>query len=142
MAFDHPFVSIESVSMRFGAVEAVRDVSLAVPEGTIFGLVGSDGAGKSTLLRMAATMIAPAEGRITIGSLDVVAQKQAIKAMIGYMPQRFGLYQDLTVDEKSRVFYGHLRNHPKRTQNQRRNISASRTFCPLETARRETSPAE
>ncbi len=50
-----PFVSVENVSMRFGAVEAVRDVSLAVEEGTLFGLVGSDGAGKSTLLRMAAT---------------------------------------------------------------------------------------
>ncbi len=90
--------------MRFGAVEAVREVSLAVEEGTLFGLVGSDGAGKSTLLRMAATMIAPLAGRITIGGLDVAKDRKKVKPLIGYMPQRFGLYADLTVDENLRFF--------------------------------------
>jgi ABC-type multidrug transport system ATPase subunit len=66
------FISIENVSMRFGMVEAVRDVTLSVDQGTIFGLVGSDGAGKSTLLRMTATMIPPVSGRILIDGLDVV----------------------------------------------------------------------
>jgi len=99
-----PFVSIDKVSMRFGDVEAVKDVSLHVAEGTVFGLVGSDGAGKSTLLRMAATMIAPSQGSILIGGLDVVASKRVVKNMIGYMPQRFGLYQDLTVDENLQFF--------------------------------------
>ncbi|MBU3931810.1 MAG: ATP-binding cassette domain-containing protein, partial [Proteobacteria bacterium] len=89
---------------RFGAVEAVREVTLSVPEGTIFGLVGSDGAGKSTLLRMAATMLRPAAGRIAIGGLDVVTHKAEVKALIGYMPQRFGLYQDLTVEENIDFF--------------------------------------
>lgn len=92
------FVSIENVFMRFGAVAAVEDVSIAVANGSTFGIVGSDGAGKSTLLRMAATMIKPVAGRITIGGLDVVARKKTVKRLIGYMPQRFGLYQDLTVD--------------------------------------------
>jgi len=99
-----PFLRIEGVSCRFGDVEAVRDVSLAVERGAIFGLVGSDGAGKSTLLRMAATMVKPAAGRITIDGLDVVADRPAVKDRIGYMPQRFGLYQDLTVEENIDFF--------------------------------------
>jgi ABC-2 type transport system ATP-binding protein len=104
MAADPAFVSIDNVSMRFGQVEAVKNVSLAIEGGAIFGFVGSDGAGKSTLLRMAATMIKPSSGRITIGGFDVVTKKRDVKAMIGYMPQRFGLYQDLTVDENLKFF--------------------------------------
>jgi ABC-2 type transport system ATP-binding protein len=99
-----PFVRIEKVTCRFGAAVAVRDVSLAVDRGAIFGLVGSDGAGKSTLLRMAATMLKPAAGRIVIDGLDVVADRAAVKDRIGYMPQRFGLYQDLTVEENIDFF--------------------------------------
>ncbi|MDD5170597.1 MAG: ABC transporter ATP-binding protein [Syntrophales bacterium] len=99
-----PFVSIEDVSMHFGDVEALKDVSIRVEGGTIFGLVGSDGAGKSTLLRMTATMIRPEAGRIMIGNFDVVKEKNNVKALIGYMPQRFGLYQDLTVDENLEFF--------------------------------------
>ncbi|OHE18656.1 MAG: ABC transporter [Syntrophobacterales bacterium GWC2_56_13] len=101
---EEPYLRIDGVSCRFGAVEAVRDVSLSVEKGTIFGLVGSDGAGKSTLLRMAATMLKPAAGRITIGGLDVVSRKAEVKALIGYMPQRFGLYQDLTIEENIDFF--------------------------------------
>ncbi len=72
--------------------------------GEIFGIVGSDGAGKSTLLRLVATMIAPTAGRISVADLDVVARRRDVKALIGYMPQRFGLYTDLTVDENLRFF--------------------------------------
>ncbi|MHB8909666.1 MAG: ABC transporter ATP-binding protein [Syntrophales bacterium] len=104
LAPDAPYLRIDGVSCRFGAVEAVRDVTLAVGRGTIFGLVGSDGAGKSTLLRMAATMLKPAQGRITIGGMDVVSRKAEVKTLIGYMPQRFGLYQDLTVEENIDFF--------------------------------------
>ena len=102
--YDNEFLRIESVSYRFGATVAVRNVSLTVEQGRIFGLVGSDGAGKSTLLRMAATMVKPAAGRITIDGLDVVADRTAVKDRIGYMPQRFGLYQDLTVEENIDFF--------------------------------------
>jgi ABC-2 type transport system ATP-binding protein len=66
--------------------------------------VGSDGAGKSTLLRMIATMIKPASGTILIDGLDVVSEKKQVKKRIGYMPQRFGLYQDLTVNENIDFF--------------------------------------
>jgi ABC-2 type transport system ATP-binding protein len=99
-----PRVSVEKVSLRYGALLAVRDVSLSVGPGAIFGLVGSDGAGKSTLLRMVATMIRPSEGRIRIEGLDIVLDKGRVKPLIGYMPQRFGLYQDLTVDENMTFF--------------------------------------
>ena len=99
-----PFVSVDNVSVHFGKTAAVRNVSFTVERGTIFGLVGSDGAGKSTLLRMIATMIKPASGAIRIDNLDVVSAKRQVKRRIGYMPQRFGLYQDLTVDENIDFF--------------------------------------
>ena len=97
-------VEVKNVTLRFSLIEAVKDVSFQVDGGNIFGLVGSDGAGKSTLLRMIATMIKPTAGEIYIGGLNVVTEKQKIKNMIGYMPQRFGLYQDLTVDENINFF--------------------------------------
>jgi len=99
-----PMVEVKNVTLRFDLVEAVKDVSFHVDKGNIFGLVGSDGAGKSTLLRMIATMIKPTQGEIFVGGLNVVVQRQKIKNIIGYMPQRFGLYQDLTVDENMNFF--------------------------------------
>lgn len=98
------FIEIDRVSMQFGRTEAVREVTFAVPRGSIFGLVGSDGAGKSTLLRMVATMIPPASGRVTVDGLDVVREKRRVKPLLGYMPQRFGLYPDLTVEENLDFF--------------------------------------
>lgn len=105
--------------MRFGDVEAVRDVTLSVKQGTICGLVGSDGAGKSTLLRMVATMIPPVSGHITIDNLNTVRDIHRVKPLIGYMPQRFGLYQDLTVDENMRFFMD-VFNVPREERRRRR----------------------
>ncbi len=99
-----PMVEVKNVTLRFNLVEAVKNVSFQVGKGNIFGLVGSDGAGKSTLLRLIATMIKPTEGEIFIGGLNVLTEKQRTKNLIGYMPQRFGLYQDLTVDENINFF--------------------------------------
>lgn len=97
-------VDVRNVTMRFKSVEAVKDISLQIPKGHVLGLVGSDGAGKSTLLRLVATMIQPTSGNIYIDGLHVVTDKQKIKNIIGYMPQRFGLYQDLTVEENMDFF--------------------------------------
>lgn len=102
--YDDSFVRIDRVSMKFGPIEAVRDISFTVERGAIFGLVGSDGAGKSTLLRMIATMIRPSSGGILIDGIDVVAERKRVKDIMGYMPQRFGLYQDLTVAENIDFF--------------------------------------
>ena len=102
--YDNSFVQVNRVSLNFGQIEAVREVSFETEKGTIFGLVGSDGAGKSSLLRMIATMIRPSSGSILIAGVDVVSEKTRVKDMIGYMPQRFGLYQDLTVAENMDFF--------------------------------------
>ncbi len=97
-------VRIEDVSMAYGPVTALINVNLSIKGGNIFGLVGSDGAGKSTLLRMAAGMIKPFSGHITINGLDTVKDRSKIKRLLGYMPQRFGLYKDLTVLENLHFF--------------------------------------
>jgi ABC-2 type transport system ATP-binding protein len=99
-----PMVDVNNVSMNFNEVVAVKNISFRVSSGTIFGLVGSDGAGKSTLLRMIATMIKPSMGEIHINGLHVTTERRKIKNIIGYMPQRFGLYQDLTVEENITFF--------------------------------------
>ena len=103
-AANSPLVEVKNVSLRFNTVEALHDISLTVHAGNIFGLVGSDGAGKSTLLRMIATMIRPSEGMIQVGGFNVVTERRKIKNIIGYMPQRFGLYQDLSVEENIDFF--------------------------------------
>ncbi len=99
-----PMIEVKNVSVRFKTIDALKNVSLTVEQGGIFGLVGSDGAGKSTLLRLIATMMKPSQGDVFIDSLNAVTQKNPIKHLIGYMPQRFGLYTDLTVDENLDFF--------------------------------------
>ena len=96
-------VSVENVTKRFGkranAPAALRAVSFDVARGEVFGLVGPDGAGKTTLLRCAAGLLTPSEGRISVLGCDAETDTLAIRSRIGYMPQKFGLYQDLTVQE-------------------------------------------
>ncbi|MFH0994115.1 MAG: ABC transporter ATP-binding protein [Pseudomonadota bacterium] len=101
---DPPILRVDQVSRRFGKVEVVSQVSFSVQAGSIFGFVGSDGAGKTTLLRMIAAMIRPSTGQIQIDGLDVVQDRTRVKERIGYMPQRFGLYSDLTVAENMDFF--------------------------------------
>ncbi len=98
------FVRIDNLSVTFGDFVAVDGISLSIPRGTICGFVGSDGAGKTTLLRMVATMIRPDSGYVMIGGVDVVKSRARTKTIIGYMPQRFGLYEDLTVEENIDFF--------------------------------------
>jgi len=99
-----PLVEVRNLSHSFNLLEAIRDISFFVPAETIFGLVGSDGAGKSTALRLIAGMMKPSKGEIMIDGLSSVSGRQKIKHLIGYMPQRFGLYQDLTVEENMNFF--------------------------------------
>lgn len=98
------FISVHNVSKTYDALIAVSDVSFNLKAGEILGIVGSDGAGKTTLLRMIATMIRPTTGTILLKGLDTVRQRSRVKELIGYMPQRFGLYQDLTVAENLDFF--------------------------------------
>ncbi len=94
---------VAGVSKTFRAghrrVPALQNVSFRVRQGTVTGLIGPDGAGKTTLMRLAAGLMAPDSGTITILGKDATAQSMAVQSSIGYMPQRFGLYEDLTVQE-------------------------------------------
>ncbi len=114
-----PLVTVDRVTKNYGRVTALSRTSFGISEGHIVGLVGSDGAGKTTLLRMMATMIPPTSGVIRIAGLSVVKDKAAVKQLIGYMPQRFGLYQDLTVSENL-DFFMDVFGIPQKERNRRR----------------------
>ncbi|MDR3297602.1 MAG: ABC transporter ATP-binding protein [Prevotellaceae bacterium] len=97
-------VTAENLSKRYGATTALREVSFEVQRGEIFGLIGPDGAGKTTLFRILASLLLPDGGSATVDGNDVVRDYQQIRCAIGYMPGRFSLYQDLTVEENLRFF--------------------------------------
>jgi ABC-2 type transport system ATP-binding protein len=97
-------IRIHNVSKSFGKIRAVRDVSLQIQHGELFGLIGPDGAGKSTLIRLMSTLLLPDAGSITPGDLDVVDDYKQLRRMIGYMPGKFSLYQDLSVEENLNFF--------------------------------------
>jgi ABC-2 type transport system ATP-binding protein len=97
-------VSVDGLARRFGDTRAVAGVTFDVAPGEIFGLVGPDGAGKTTTMRMLAGVMRPDKGRVAIDGVDVVAQPERVRHRVSYMPQRFALYEDLTVDENIRFF--------------------------------------
>jgi ABC-2 type transport system ATP-binding protein len=97
-------ISVSELTKRFGEIVAVEQLSFACARGEIFGFVGPDGAGKTTIMRLLAGIMLPDSGSICIDGVDVVANPQRVKAHISYMPQRFGLYEDLTVDENIEFF--------------------------------------
>ncbi len=97
-------VSAETLVRRFGAVAALDGLSFTVEERSLYGIIGPDGAGKTTFMRMAACLDMPDEGRLTIRGYDTRREAGRIRRIIGYMPQRFSLYGDLTVMENLRFF--------------------------------------
>jgi ABC-2 type transport system ATP-binding protein len=100
-------IETHDLTKRFGELVAVDRLNLSVAQGEIFGLVGPDGAGKTTTLRMLCGLMEPNGGSATVAGHDVARESQAVKDQIGYMAQRFGLYQDLTVEENM-IFYADL----------------------------------
>jgi ABC-2 type transport system ATP-binding protein len=100
-------IAVSELAKRFGEVRAVDGLSFDVQPGEIFGLVGPDGAGKTTTLRMLAGVLAPDGGRATVAGFDMMRDPEGAKHHLSYMPQRFGLYDDLTVTENIR-FYADL----------------------------------
>jgi ABC-2 type transport system ATP-binding protein len=100
-------IETRDLSRRFGTLTAVDHLNLTVYKGEIFGLVGPDGAGKTTTLRMLCGLMDPTAGSARVAGHDVARDSRAVKDQIGYMAQRFGLYQDLTVEENM-VFYADL----------------------------------
>jgi ABC-2 type transport system ATP-binding protein len=92
-------VEVNNVSKNFGPVRAVHEVSFNVSKGEIFGLIGPDGSGKTTLFRILTTLLIPDSGNARIAGSDVVRDYKKVREVVGYMPGRFSLYQDLTVEE-------------------------------------------
>lgn len=99
MTEDTRVVLAEHLSRRFGDLDAVRDVSLEVHRGEIFGVLGPNGAGKSTTIRMLCGLLDPTSGRARVVGHDVATEPEQVKSRIGYMTQRFSLYEDLSVEE-------------------------------------------
>ena len=98
-------IDVRALTRRFGAFTAVDDLSFAVHDGEIFGFLGSNGAGKSTTIRMLCGLLRPTSGTATVGGVDVTRDPEGVKQRIGYMSQRFSLYELLTVDQNI-AFWG------------------------------------
>ena len=101
-----PSIVVSSLTKRFGGFTAVDAVSFEVGRGTIFGFLGANGAGKSTTIRMLCGLLDPTSGTATVGGHDVGREPDEVKRAIGYMSQKFSLYEDLTVLENVRFFGG------------------------------------
>jgi ABC-2 type transport system ATP-binding protein len=99
-------IEVKELTRRFGAFTAVDRVSFDVKEGEIFGFLGANGAGKSTTIRMLCGLLRPSSGTAVVGGIDVARNPEAVKRQIGYMSQRFSLYEPLTVDQNIRFFGG------------------------------------
>jgi len=96
---ENPSIIVRNISRSYGSVKALSDVSFEVPKGELFGFIGPDGAGKTTLFRILATLVLPDEGTASVAGLDVVKDFKKIRKILGYMPGRFSLYMDLSVEE-------------------------------------------
>ena len=97
-------IKVENISKSFGKVKALDGISFEVERGELFGLIGPDGAGKTTLFRLLTTLLNPDEGQAEVDGFDIVKDYHAIRERVGYMPGRFSLYQDLTVEENLDFF--------------------------------------
>ena len=114
-----PMIQVEGLTKRFGAFTAVDHVSFTVGKGSIFGFLGPNGSGKTTVIRMLCGILQPTEGTARIGGHDVVRDLEPIKELIGYMSQKFSLYDELTVNENL-IFAGKLYGLSGPQLNQRR----------------------
>lgn len=99
-------IEVENLTKKFGDFVAVDNVDFTVKKGEIFGFLGANGAGKSTTIRMLCALLTPTSGTATVGGFDINTQPEKVKENIGYMSQKFSLYDDLTVEENIRFFGG------------------------------------
>lgn len=97
-------IAVHQISKSYKKVQALQNISFNVSEGELFGLIGPDGAGKTTLFRILTTLLLASEGTATVAGLDVVSDYKKIRKSVGYMPGKFSLYQDLTVEENLHFF--------------------------------------
>ena len=99
-------ITVSALTRRFGPVTAVDDVSFGINGGELFGILGPNGSGKTTTIRMLCGLLRPSAGSARVAGLDVVRDPDGVKARIGYMSQKFGLYRDLTAEENLRFYAG------------------------------------
>lgn len=97
-------VTIKNISKSYEEISALQDINFDIREGEIFGLIGPDGAGKTSLFRILTTLLLPDKGEATVCGLDIIRDFKKIRNIIGYMPGRFSLYQDLSVEENLNLF--------------------------------------
>ena len=115
-ATNHKAVEVSKLETRFGSFVAVNHISFDVAAGEIFGFLGPNGAGKSTTIKMLCGILDPSSGSGAVGGFDIVRQQNKIKQNIGYMSQRFSLYDDLTVEENIEFYSGIYGVHTSKKQ--------------------------
>lgn len=108
------FVEITGLIVRYGRTMAVRDLNLSIPQGEVFGFIGPNGAGKTTTIKVLATLVRPTWGRAMVGGINVVTHPVEARRKIGYMPDFFGVYDDLTAGEYLHFFAAAYRIPPER----------------------------
>ena len=139
-------IEVEGLAKRFGSFVAVDGISFSVPEGSVFGLLGANGAGKSTAIRMLCGLLEPSAGRARVAGYDVSLESEAVKRSIGYMSQRFSLYDDLDGRREHALLRGALwrgegrargrdRAGPRPDRASRAARTPSRASCPLDSGR-------
>jgi ABC-2 type transport system ATP-binding protein len=116
---NHIVVQSEGLTRRFGKFVAVDSVSIEVARGEVFGFLGANGAGKTTMIRMLCGLLKPSAGKATVAGFDIYKKSEQIKKNIGYMSQRFSLYEDLTIQENIN-FYGGIYNLSNTTITERK----------------------
>jgi len=114
-------IRVDNVSHWFGAFRALTDVSIEVPANQIFGFIGPNGAGKTTTIRMMATLLEPDRGRVSVDGIDVVEFPSEVRKLLGFMPDSFGVYERITVDEYLEFFAA---AHGLKLSTRRRTIDA------------------
>jgi ABC-2 type transport system ATP-binding protein len=127
-----PVLLAEALERRYGQLTALKGLDLSVMPGEMYGLIGPDGAGKTTAMRLLSGMIAPSGGRVRLLGQDPMSSSDALRSSVGYMPQQYSLYGDLTVEENLR-FFSRMFCLPRRIYRQRRErllgITRLAPFC-------------
>lgn len=122
MATDNIAVSVQNLEKKFGDFTAVDHINFDVKQGEIFGFLGPNGAGKSTTIRMLCGIISPTSGSGKVGGFDIIKEQSKIKENIGYMSQKFSLYNDLTVEENINFYSGIYRIPPDKKKERFREV--------------------
>ena len=122
---DRLSVRTKNLSKHYGKFKAIDQISFDVHQGEIFGFLGANGAGKTTTIRILCGLLIPTSGEAWVNGMDVNRESEKIKRQIGYMSQRFSLYQDLTIEENIN-FYGGIYDVPKPRLNQRKDYLLSK----------------